>query len=139
MTLRPFTLVAPLMLLAASPWGMARAQDALPPAAYAYTQIADPAREAAARELMLSLRCLVCQGQSIADSDAPMAGDMRHAVRTRIAAGETPEAVRAWLVSRYGEWVSYDPPLSGRTWPLYVLPVLVVLGAGALAARRLRA
>mgnify|MGYP002789231395 FL=1 len=63
-------------------------QDALPPAPYAYQQLEDPAQEARAMELMHSLRCLKCQSQSIADSDAPMAGDMRHQVRTRIAAGE---------------------------------------------------
>ena len=60
---------------------------------------------------MEELRCLVCQGQSIADSDAELAGDMRALVRQRIAAGEKPEAVRAWLIERYGTWVSYRPPV----------------------------
>ena len=74
------------------------AQDLLPPAPYAYKQLADPAQEAKAQALMETLRCLKCQSQSIADSDAPMAGDMRHQVRTRIAAGEDPEAIRQWLI-----------------------------------------
>ena len=68
----------------------ALAQDSLPPAPYAYRQLDDPALEAKAHELMLTLRCLKCQSQSIADSDAPMAGDMRSQVRIRIAAGEDP-------------------------------------------------
>ena len=79
------------------------AQDSLPPAPYAYRQLEDPAMEARAQGLMEELRCLKCQSQSIADSDAPMAGDMRHQVRTRIAAGESPDEVREWLVERYGD------------------------------------
>ena len=58
---------------------------------------------------MQELRCLVCQGQSIADSDAELAGDMRDLVRRRIAAGEKPEQIRAWLIERYGDWISYRP------------------------------
>ena len=107
------------------------AQDLLPPAPYAYRQLDDPELEARAQALMETLRCLKCQSQSIADSDAPMAGDMRHQVRSRIAAGEDPEEVRAWLVARYGDYVSYSPELSATTWPLFVLP-LVLLAFGAL-------
>ena len=80
-------------------FGPAAAQDSLPPAPYAYRQLDDPQQEAAAQDLMETLRCLKCQSQSIADSDAPMAGDMRHQVRIRIAAGESPEEVRGWLSS----------------------------------------
>ncbi|WP_413061056.1 cytochrome c-type biogenesis protein CcmH [Sphingomonas carotinifaciens] len=104
------------------------------PAEYADTQLPDPARETAARGLMETLRCLVCQGQSIADSDAPMAGDMRALVRQRIAAGEEPAAVRDWLVERYGAYVTYDPPLGAATWPLWLAPLLL-LGVGAWLAR----
>ena len=114
------------------------AQDDLPPAPYAYTQLADPAQEAAAVELMETLRCLKCQSQSIADSDAPMAGDMRHQVRSRILAGEEPEAIRAWLVERYGDYVSYAPTVSETTWPLFVVPVLLLLVAGLILLGRLR-
>ena len=113
----------------------APAQDLLPPAPYAYRQLEDPALEAKAQALMETLRCLKCQSQSIADSDAPMAGDMRHQVRTRIAAGEDPEAIRAWLVERYGDYVSYKPALSATTWPLFALP-LVLLALGALVLSR---
>jgi cytochrome c-type biogenesis protein CcmH len=111
------------------------AQDRLPPAPYAYQQLRDPAQEAKAKALMEELRCLVCQGQSIADSDAPLAGDMRHEVRSKIAAGESPAEIKTWLVARYGNWVSYDPPLSWITAPLWLAP-LVLLGLGVLIARR---
>lgn len=114
------------------------AQQSLPPAPYAYRQLEDPAKEAAAQALMETLRCLTCQSQSIADSDAAMAGDMRHQVRTRIAAGEEPEAIRAWLVERYGDYVSYAPVVSETTWPLFALPLLLLAGAGAILWRRLR-
>jgi len=115
------------------------AQDSMPPAPYAYRQLDDPAQEAKALELMQTLRCLKCQSQSIADSDAPMAGDMRHQVRTRIAAGEEPEAIRAWLMERYGDYVSYKPQISATTWPLFAIPVLLLLVAGLVLRRRLRA
>lgn len=111
------------------------ADSRLPPANLAYTQLADPAQEAKAKALMDTLRCLVCQGQSIADSDAEMAGDMRALVRQRIAAGESPGEVRKWLVERYGDYVTYDPPLSWITAPLWLAP-LVLLGLGVLIARR---
>lgn len=116
----------------------APAQDSLPPAPYAYRQIEDPALEAQARELMETLRCLTCQSQSIADSDAPMAGDMRHQVRSRIAAGEEPEAVRAWLVERYGDYISYKPTVSSTTWPLFAVPLLLLVAALLVVRRRLR-
>ena len=104
----------------------AAAQDSMPPAPYAYRQLDDPAQEAKARDLMHTLRCLKCQSQSIADSDAPMAGDMRSQVRMRIAAGEEPEAVRQWLVERYGDYVSYAPRVTSLTWPLFVLPAFLL-------------
>ena len=111
------------------------AQDTMPPAPYAYRQLDDPALEAQAQTLLETLRCLKCQSQSIADSDAPMAGDMRSQVRIRIAAGEQPEAIRAWLMERYGDYVSYKPQVSASTWPLFAGP-LVLLGVVALLLRR---
>ncbi|SNS09745.1 cytochrome c-type biogenesis protein CcmH [Sphingomonas laterariae] len=116
-----------LSLFAASP---ALADSVMPPAELAYSQLPDAKQEAQATALMKTLRCLVCQGQSIADSDAEMAGDMRALVRSRIAAGETPDQVRHWLIERYGNWVTYDPPLDRLTWPLWALPaVLIAIGA----------
>jgi len=129
--------IAAILLLAIfTPHGLA--QDALPPAPYAYRQLDDPAQEAAAQELMETIRCLTCQSQSIADSDAPMAGDMRSEVRQRIAAGEDPEAIRRWLVERYGDYISYKPEVTGLTWPIYAAPVLLLLLAAILLRGRFR-
>ncbi|WP_431470799.1 cytochrome c-type biogenesis protein [Sphingosinithalassobacter sp. LHW66-3] len=104
-------------------------------AEFAYRQLSDPRQEAQAKALMNELRCLVCQGQSIADSDAEMAGDMRGLVRERIAAGESPDDVREWLIARYGDYVTYDPPWSWATAPLWLTP-LALLALGVLIARR---
>ena len=112
------------------------AQDSLPPAPYAYRQLDDPEQEARAQALMLTLRCLKCQSQSIADSDAPMAGDMRSQVRQRIAAGEEPEAIRTWLVERYGDYVSYAPRVTAITWPLFAVPLALLALAGLLLRKR---
>ena len=110
------------------------ADSDLPPAPLADTQLPDPKQEAEAQALMETIRCLVCQGQSIADSNAELAGDMRAMVRERIAAGEKPAAIRAWLVGRYGSWVTYDPPLDRVTWLLWAAPILFV-GVGMWVAR----
>ena len=115
----------------------ASAQDSMPPAPYAYTQLEDPALEAEALKLMATLRCLKCQSQSIHDSDAPMAGDMRHLVRTRLLAGDSPEQVRAFLIERYGVFVSYEPKVSATTWPLFAIPLALILVAGIIIYRRL--
>jgi cytochrome c-type biogenesis protein CcmH len=124
-----------LLLAFAAP---AFADSALPPAALANTQLPDPRQERQARALMEEIRCLVCQGQSIADSDAEMAGDMRALIRSRIQRGESPEQIRAWLIQRYGNWVSYDPPLDPVTWPLWALPILLILAGLWLARGRFK-
>ena len=128
-------LVALILLLIGAPIA---AQDLLPPAPYAYTQLADPAQEAKAQVLMETLRCLKCQSQSIADSDAPMAGDMRNQVRERIAKGEQPEAIRQWLIERYGDYVTYTPQVRPLTAPLFAAPVVFLAIAGLLLRRRFR-
>jgi cytochrome c-type biogenesis protein CcmH len=115
----------------------ALAQDTMPPAPYAYNQLQDPRLEAEASVLMHTLRCLKCQSQSIADSDAPMAGDMRHQVRSRILAGESPGQIRSWLIARYGDYVSYEPEVSATTWPLFAVPALLILIVGGVLLRRL--
>jgi len=112
------------------------ADSNLPPAYWANRQLPDARQEARAQALMDELRCLVCQGQSIADSDAELAGDMRDLVRRRIAAGERPAAIRAWLVDRYGSWVSYRPTAEPAAWPLWLLPVALLLFGGWLIRRR---
>jgi cytochrome c-type biogenesis protein CcmH len=121
-----------LVLLGAQPL---LADSNLPPAYWANRQLPDARQEAKAEALMEELRCLVCQGQSIADSDAELAGDMRDLVRRRIAAGERPDAVREWLIQRYGSWISYKPTGEPAAWPLWLAP-LVLLAAGAFLIRR---
>ncbi|WP_300974667.1 cytochrome c-type biogenesis protein [Sphingomonas sp. LHG3406-1] len=131
-------LAALLLLVATLGSTPAAAQSDRPPAPYAYTQLSDPKKEADATALMAELRCLVCQGQSIHDSDAEMAGDMRHLVRTRIEAGESPEQVRTFLIDRYGSWVSYQPRLDRATFVLWLAPLLLLLGGGFLVFRRMK-
>lgn len=126
-------IVAVLLFLAAP----ALADSSMPPSRWANEQLPNPAQEAKAASLMAELRCLVCQGQSIADSDAEMAGEMRALVRERIAAGETPDQVRSWLISRYGQWVSYRPTLEPVTWPLWAAPLLLLLWGGWILRKRL--
>lgn len=116
--------------------GPLAAQDSLPPAPYAYRQLDDPKLEAKATALMHTLRCVRCQSQSIADSDAPIAGDMRNQVRLRIQAGEDPEAIRAWLIERYGDYVSYSPRVTSLTWPLFAAPLFLLALALLLLRKR---
>ena len=123
-------LLAALMIAAP-----ALADSSMPPAPYANVQLEDPAQEAKAAALMASLRCLQCQGQAISDSDAQIAGDLRNQVRLRIKAGEDPEAIRAWLIERYGDYVSYAPRVTGLTWPLFAAP-LALLGLAFVLLRR---
>ena len=128
-------IVAALFFCTSTP---ALAASTLPSAQYADMQLADPRQEAEAKALMETLRCLVCQGQSIADSDAEVAGDMRALVRRRMAAGERPEDIRRWLIDRYGNWVSYAPPVEPVTWPLWAAPTLLLAGGLYLARGRFR-
>jgi cytochrome c-type biogenesis protein CcmH len=93
----------------------------------------DLALEARARSLSEELRCLVCQNQSIDDSDAPLARDIRVLIRQRIASGESNDSVRAYLVSRYGDFILLKPPFKPETLLLWLSPALV-LGAGIAAA-----
>lgn len=107
-------------------------------AAFADAPLPDPAQEAEAQALMKELRCLVCQSQSIADSDAEMAADMRALVRERIADGEEPQEIRNYLIRRYGDWVTFSPPARGPHLILWLAPLLLILGGGLLAARLFR-
>jgi len=98
----------------------------------------DPAQEARARELMKDLRCLVCQNQSIEDSNADMARDLRHVVRERVAAGDSNEEVRAYLVDRFGDWILMKPPFNARTALLWLAPILLLLITGLAVLAYLR-
>jgi cytochrome c-type biogenesis protein CcmH len=128
-----FLLIVALAL--ASP---AFGDSSLPPAYWANRQLPDANKEAEAQGLMEEIRCLVCQGQSIADSDAEIAGDMRDMVRRRIAAGEEPSAIRAWLIQRYGAWITFMPPSEPATWPLWLAPIALLIGGAAIARVRLK-
>ena len=92
--------------------------------------MADPAKEARARELSRELRCMVCQNQSIDDSDAPLARDLRLLVRERIASGDSDRQVIDFLVARYGEFVLLKPRFSPHTLLLWLLPPLALAGGG---------
>jgi cytochrome c-type biogenesis protein CcmH len=114
------------------------ADSNLPPAYWADRQLPDAKQEARAQALMAELRCLVCQGESIADSNAELAGDMRDLVRRRIAAGEKPSDIRRWLIQRYGSWISYRPTAEPAAWPLWLAPLALLAIGIWLIRRRIR-
>ena len=112
------------------------------PAIDADEMLADPAQEARAREIGRELRCLVCRNQSIFDSNAGLAKDLRVAVRERIVAGDTDEEALAWIAERYGAYVLLEPPVTPTTWVLWAAPwaaLALALGGGAAMLRRRRA
>ncbi len=100
--------------------------------------LANATLETRARELSRELRCMVCQNQSIDDSDAPLARDLRLLVRERIAAGDSDAQVLDFLVARYGEFVLYKPRIETRTWLLWFGPAVLVLLGGVVIARIVR-
>src|SRR5882757_5642552 len=105
-------------------------------------RLADPALEARARALSQELRCLVCQNQSIDDSNADLAHDLRVLVRERLGAGDSDAQVLAYLTSRYGDYVLLRPPVKPTTWLLWFGPPLLLVAGGLailLAWRRRRA
>jgi cytochrome c-type biogenesis protein CcmH len=114
------------------------------PAAHAVEpaeRLADPALEARARALSQELRCLVCQNQSIDESNADLAHDLRVVVRQRLLAGDTDQQVLDYIVARYGVFPLLDPPFAPATYLLWLTPPALVLGAGiflVLRARRRR-
>ena len=93
-------------------------------------QLADPVLEARAREISKALRCVVCQNQTIDESDATLAADLRVIVRERLVAGDSDEEVKAWIVARYGDYVLMRPPFRGETVLLWLGPALVLLLGG---------
>jgi cytochrome c-type biogenesis protein CcmH len=110
-----------VLFLAATPAAAVRPDEVL----------ADPALETRARDLSAELRCLVCQNQSIDDSDAPLARDLRLLLRERLVAGDSDAAIRAYLVARYGDFVLLKPPFKTSTFVLWLMPLLL-LGFGAI-------
>jgi cytochrome c-type biogenesis protein CcmH len=102
-------------------------------------RLADPAQEARARRISQELRCLVCQNQSIDDSNAELARDLRLLVRERIAAGDTDAQVLAFVEARYGEFVLLRPPFKLHTLALWLTPLLLLIGTVVVLRRNARA
>lgn len=125
LTALPLILIlAALVVLAAAPARAVNPDEVL----------ADPALEARARALSAGIRCLVCQNQSIDDSDADLAKDLRRLIRKRLKAGADEAEIRAYLVGRYGEFILLRPPVRGGTWLLWFGPLVILLmGAAGLA------
>lgn len=115
-------LLTALFLFAALPAAAQQIED----------RLSDPAQEARARELSRELRCLVCQNQSIEDSNAPLARDLRRIVRERVVAGDSDKAVLDYLVQRYGEWVLLKPRFNAQTLLLWLGPGLLLLFGGGI-------
>lgn len=103
-------------------------------AALAPGTLSDPAQETRARALQKELRCVVCQGESVDESGAPIAADIRRLIRERIAAGESDAQIKQYLVGRYGDFILMKPPLEPNTWLLWFGPVAVLLIGGAVGA-----
>ena len=101
--------------------------------------LSDPALEARARALSAGFRCLVCQNQSIDDSDAPLARDLRLLIRERLTAGSSDAEVKAYVVSRYGDFVLLKPPFDARTLLLWLSPFILLLAGLVFLATRRRA
>jgi len=90
----------------------------------------NPEQEARYNELTLELRCLVCQNQNLADSDAPLAQDLRKEIYDMMQAGQSNEEIKMFLVDRYGDFVLYKPPVKGNTLALWLAPAVLLLGGG---------
>lgn len=101
-------------------------------------RLADPVLEARAQNVMKQLRCLVCQNQSIVESDAGLAEDLRAIVRELVSAGKTDAEILDFMTSRYGDWVLLNPPFKASTALLWLAPGLLVLGGGILVFRFVR-
>ncbi len=97
-------------------------------------KLADPKLEARAVTLQKELRCVVCQGQSLDESNAPLAADLRHLIRVRIKDGDSDEQVEQYLVARYGDFILMKPPLEPLTYALWFGPLGILLMGGAAVA-----
>lgn len=98
----------------------------------------DPKQEARAEAIGRQLRCLVCQNESIEDSGADLARDLRHIVRQHVAAGESDKEIIAWMVARYGDFVRLRPPFEPLTWLLWASPALALIGGAVIVAFAMR-
>ena len=117
---------APWLLAALLGFGTAQAIDA--------ERLDDPALQQRYERLTHELRCLVCQNETIADSNASLAADLRREVREMMVGGKSDVEIRAFLTDRYGDFVLYRPPVVARTWLLWAAPVMLLLGGSGVAA-----
>jgi cytochrome c-type biogenesis protein CcmH len=117
--------LAVMVLIAAAPAQALPAPDTL----------SNPVEEARARNLQKELRCLVCQGESLDESNASLAVDLRRLIRARIKAGDSDEAIKNFLVSRYGDFILMQPPFETHTYALWLTPFAVLILGAAIAAR----
>lgn len=120
--IRPRILLAALLLACAAP-------APISPAWAQEQQLVDPALEQRARNLAHEIRCVVCQSQSIAESDADIARDMRGLIREQINAGKSDQEIRDYLVARYGDFVLFEPPFKATTYVLWIGPFALLLAA----------
>ena len=120
-----------LLMLAGAPCAIAQTQPVVPTAIG--DSFSDPVMESRARNMQRQLRCLVCQGESIDESNSPLAADLRRLVREQMASGKSDDEIRTFLVARYGDFILMKPPVQPNTWLLWLAPFLVLGGAGAVA------
>ena len=120
-----------LLIILAAAFCMAAASDPS-------ERLPDPAQEARARELFKEVRCLVCQNESIDDSDAELAADLRRIVREQVAAGDSDDKIKSFLTDRYGEFVLLRPAFSLGNLALWLAPLIVLVGGLGLLLARLR-
>lgn len=114
-----------LMMLSLNAWSIGVDRD----------RLADPAEEARAQQIMKKLRCLVCQNQSIIDSDAGLAGDLRGIVREQVRAGKSEREILTFMTDRYGDWVLLKPPVKPSTAILWFGPLVLLAVGGFLVFR----
>jgi cytochrome c-type biogenesis protein CcmH len=137
--MKPLRTLLAALLIAAGGMATARAQGAQPPEAPTVAE--DPALEKRVNEIGQELRCLVCQNQTIADSQAGLATDLKDQIREQLKAGRTPQQIVDFMVERYGDFVLYRPPLKATTVLLWVGPFLLLaagIAGGVLVVRRRR-
>ncbi len=128
---KPVLLFVMLMAIAANP--VIAQAPVTPGAASVELSFSDPVMETRARNMQRRLRCLVCQGESIDESNSPLANDLRRLVREQMVAGKTDAEIQDFLVARYGDFILMKPPVQPNTWLLWLAPFLVLGGAGAVA------
>lgn len=129
---------AAAMLIGLAPAAGAQAVPAAPLPDTPQVQATDSVLEARVRAVAAELRCPVCQGESILDSPAELAQQMKAVVRDQLREGRTPDEIKAYFVGRYGEWILLRPAMKGLNIALYVFPVLLVIGGLALVAMLVR-